>query len=161
VIEDNPVRHWISLVSRSAMPFESRWTSMALKRVAPDVHRRLTEQRALFDHALARGSAAKIGLQGAALCRGYTEAFRVLERAAEPDDAYQLGQDPRTGLRVAIGQQKSAAQRVRELHGEAVVWITPDEVAAFLGSLEAFGPTAAVKRLVPGAEIVDVRPANL
>ena len=32
-------------------------------------------------------------------CRGYTKAFQVLQTAVEPDDAYLLGQDPRTGFR--------------------------------------------------------------
>ena len=68
----------------------------------------------------------------------------------------QLGQDPRTGFRVAVGQQKAAAERLRELHGESVVWITPDEVAVLLVHVEAFKPIAAVKRLFPGAEIVDL-----
>jgi hypothetical protein len=46
--------------------------------------------------------------------------------------------------------------RVRELHGDMVVWITPDEVATVLANLEAFKPIAAIKRLFPGAEMVDV-----
>jgi hypothetical protein len=77
----------------------------------------------------------------AAMCRGYAKAFQVLQAAAEPDDGYQLGQDPRTGFRVAIGHQKPAAARIRELYGEAVVWITPDEVAGIVGNLELFPPS--------------------
>jgi hypothetical protein len=67
------------------------------------------------------------------LCRGYAIAIQPLERAAQPDDAYMLGQDSRTGIRV-----KAAAVWVRELHGDMVVWITPDEVAAALANVEAF-----------------------
>jgi hypothetical protein len=66
----------------------------------------------------------------------------------------------RSGFRVAIGQQKSVAQRVRELHGAAVVWVTPDEVAAIVANLEAFKPIATIKRLLPGAEILDVYPGE-
>jgi hypothetical protein len=49
---------------------------------------------------------------------------------------------------------------VRELHGESVSWITPDEVAALLANVEAFKPVAAIKRLFPGAEILDLRPGD-
>jgi hypothetical protein len=89
VTDDDLVRQWITRVSRAAVPFESRWTWMALKQVDPDVQRQLTEQRVLFDRALVTGSAAHIELHGAAMCRGYTEAFRALERAAQPEDAYR------------------------------------------------------------------------
>jgi hypothetical protein len=105
------------------------------------------------------GSTADVELHGAATCRGYKKAFQMLEGAAEPDDAYQLGQDPRTGFRVAIGHQKAVAARVRELHGEDVAWIMPDEVAAIVSSA-AFEPVAAIKRLFLGAEIHDIRPRD-
>jgi hypothetical protein len=101
------------------------------------------------------GSAEEIEGHGAAMCRGYRKAVQVLERAGTLDDAYLLGQDPRSGFRVAIGEQKAAAGRVREL--ATVVWITPDEVATILANLEAFRPITAIKRLFPGAEILDVR----
>jgi hypothetical protein len=38
-IEDAALRHWIGAVSEAAIPFESRWTWAALKRVDPDIHR--------------------------------------------------------------------------------------------------------------------------
>jgi hypothetical protein len=81
----------------------------------------------------------------------------VLQARAEPDDAYQLGQDPRTGFRVAIRHQKAAAERVRELYGEAVLSISPDEVAALLANNEGFKAIADIKRLFPATEIRDVR----
>jgi hypothetical protein len=83
-------------------------------------------------------------------------AVRVLERVGEADDAYIL--DMRTGFRVAIGQQKAAAERVREVHGQAVVWVTPDEVAAVIANVDAFKPIAAIKHLFPGAEMLEVHP---
>jgi hypothetical protein len=95
------------------------------------------------------------------MCRGYVKAVQTMDSAAEPDDAYQLGQDPRTGFRVAIGEQKASAERVRELHGDTVIWTTPDEVAAILAGIEGFRPIAAIKRLFPGAEVLDVRPDEL
>jgi hypothetical protein len=155
--EDAAMRQWMAAVSEAATPFESRWTLAALKRVDPDTHRRLLEQRSLFDQVMVTGSAGEVEAHGAAMCRGYRKAVQVLEQAGTSDDAYLLGQDPRSGFRVAIGEQKAAAGRVREIAGAAVVWITPDEVAAILANLEAFKPTAAIKRLFPGAEILDVR----
>jgi hypothetical protein len=112
--------------------------------------------RSLLDQALVTGTPEEIELHGAALCRGYAKAIQVLEVAAEPDDAYMLGQDMRSGFRVAIGRRKAVAQRVREVHGETVVWITPDEVATIVANLEAIRPIAAIKRLFPGAEMLDV-----
>ena len=45
---------------------------------------------------------------------------------------------------------------MRGLYGEAVVWITPDEVAAIIANFEAFKPIVTIKRLFFGAEILDV-----
>ena len=84
----------------------------------------------------------------------------MLEVAAEPDDAYMLGRDMQSGFRVAIGRQKAVAQRAREVHGETVVWITPDEVATIVANLEVFKPIVAIKRLFPGAEMLDVHPGE-
>jgi hypothetical protein len=154
--EQAAIRRWQTAVAEAALPFERRWTLAALKRVDPDIHRRLIAQRSLFDQALVTGAADEIELHGAALCRGYAMAVQTLERAAEPDDAYMLGQDMRSGFRVAIGSQKAVAQRVRDVHGETVVWITPDEVATIVPNLEAFKPVVAIKRLFPGAEMLDV-----
>ena len=43
------VRHWLAEVSAAALPFESRWTWLTLRRVDDDLGRRLFEQRGLFD----------------------------------------------------------------------------------------------------------------
>jgi hypothetical protein len=160
-VKSTAVRYWIRAVSEAAIPFESRWTWAALKRVNSEVHDRLRKQCDLFAYSLENGSFADVKAHGLATCRGYAKAFQVLATAAEPDATYQLGEDPHTGFRVAIGHQKAAAERVRESHGEGVVWITPDEVAALLGNLEAFKPIAGIKRLFPGAEILDIRPVSL
>jgi hypothetical protein len=126
-----------------------------LRRVDGDLARRLFEQRGLFDQACVTGTAEEVDLQGAALCRGYAAAVQTLSQAQAPDDAYMLGADPVSGLKVAIGDQKAAAARVREIHGERVVWVTPDECASLLASVEAFKFVGAVKQFFPGAEIVD------
>lgn len=152
------VRHWLTEVSAAALPFESRWTMLALKRVDPDLARRLFEQRGLFDQACVTGSVEEVETHGAAMCRGWGAAVRTLSSSQEPDDAYMLGSDPATGLKVAIGHQRAAMDRVREVHGERVVWITPDEVAKLMASVEQFKFVGAVKQLFPGAEIIDRYP---
>lgn len=156
--DDNAVRRWLVAASTSALAFERRWTLAALKRVNPDLAQRLLEQRALFDQAVVTAPAEEIELHGAAMCRGYAAAVRALEAAQEPDDAYLIGKCPRTGYTIAIGEQKAAAERVREIHGERVVWVTPDELASIMNSVEAFKPIAAIKRLFPGAEIIERYP---
>src|SRR5215207_2296156 len=101
--DEQVLRYWIGEVSNAAALLERRWTRAALKRVDPDITKRLEEQRDLFDRAAVTGTVEDIERHGAALCRGYTVAVRTLEIAQEPDDAYMLGQDPRTGFKVAIG----------------------------------------------------------
>jgi hypothetical protein len=158
--EHAAIRKWQAAVAEAALPFEARWTLAALRRVDHDLHRRLLDQRDFFDQALVISTAQDIEVHGAALCRGYAIAIQALERAAEPDNAYMLGQDVRSGFRVAIGQQKAAAQRVRDVHGDKVVWVTPDEVATIVANLEGFKSIALIKRLFPGAEILDVHPSK-
>ena len=81
-----------------------------------------------------------------------------MQNAQIEDDAYMLGTDLVTGTKVAIGTQKAAAQRVRQIHGNNVIWLTPDEVARMLAGLESFKTIGAVKKLFPGAEVIDRYP---
>lgn len=154
------VKHWLAEVSAAALPFESRWTWLALRRVDDDLGRRLFEQRALFDQACITGTAAEVETHGAAMCRGYAAAVRRLEQSGAEDDAYQMGQCPRTGFRIAVGQQKAAVDRVMEIHGNSVCWISTDEVASLLSGLESFKFVAAVKKHFPGAEVIDRYPGE-
>ena len=153
--DEKLMRKWRTEASAAALSFESRWTMLALRRVDADLAQRLGEQRNLFDQACITGTADEIETQGAAMCRGYAAAVRALEASGAADDAYLLGRCPRTATVVAIGEQKAAVERVRELHGEDVVWITPDEVATLFASAEGFKMVAAVKQMFPGAEIID------
>lgn len=152
------LRHWLSSVSDAAAAFESRWTMRALARVDADLSRRLSEQRSFWDAACVTGTDDDIALQGGGMVRGYAAAVRALAAAGTEDDAYMLGSCSRTGCRVAIGHQRAAVDRVRELHGDRVIWITPDEVAALMASVEAFKFVGAVKQLFPGAETIDRYP---
>ncbi len=156
--DEQAMRRWYAEVSSAASLFERRWTRHALKRVDKALAQRLQEQRDLFDRSLVTGTAAEIETQGAAMCRGYAVATKAMETSGEADDSYILGQDARSGFRVAIGHQRAAADRVAELGGQPVVWISADEVAAMMAGLEGFKQLAAVKQLFPGAEVVDVLP---
>lgn len=151
---DAAVRHWRGEVSKAAACFEARWTDLSLRRVDSGLAQRLFEQRGLFDEACVIGAVDDIETQGAAMCRGYAAAVKAMEQAGEGDDAYMLGSDPTTGLKVAVGLSKASVGRVTELHGQDVVWVTPDEVAALMSSVEAFRFAHAVKQRWPAAEMV-------
>ena len=140
-------------VSDAAAPFESRWTLTALHRLDPELHDRLLDQQSLYHQALVTGEADDVEEQSAAMCRGWAAVTRVMEAAAVPDDAYLLGFH--AGTRVAIGEQKHAIARVRELHGTPVIWITPDEVAALVAGLEAI---KTAKSLWPDATTIRLYP---
>ena len=60
VMSSATVRHWLAEVSAAALPFESRWTWLTLRRVDDDLGRRLFEQRGLFDQACVTGTAAEV-----------------------------------------------------------------------------------------------------
>jgi hypothetical protein len=153
-MSSSAVRHWLAEVSAAALPFESRWTWLSLRRVDDDLGRRLFEQRGLFDAACVTGTAAEVETHGSAMCRGLALAVRTMEQAGAEDDAYMLGSDPASGLKVAVGLQKAALDRVREIRGQDVVWVTPDEVATLMASVEAFKFVGAVKQFFPGAEVI-------
>lgn len=154
------VIHWRRQVSDAAVALECRWTMNALRRVDAELARRLHEQIGLFDQACVTGSEDEVALHGAATCRGYSAAVAALGQAGEPDDAYLIGFDSASGLRIAIGDQKAAVDRVREIHGDRVIWVTPDECARLLAGVEAFKFVGAVKQFFPGAEIIDRYPSE-
>jgi hypothetical protein len=154
--DEQLVRHWSREVSKAAANYERRWTWAALKRVDPDIATRLFAQRDLFGRAAVTGTGDEVEVHAAALCRGYAAAVKALEAADEPDDAYLLGRDPRSGFTVAVGHQKAAADRVAELHGQSVVWVSPDEVAALFAQLRGEDALWTVKRAFPGAEVIDI-----
>ena len=68
-----------------------------------------------------------------------------------PDDAYLIGHDDHSGVRVAISDQKAARARVEELYGEQIIFITPSEIATLLGRSDTI---RTLKGLFPGAELL-------
>lgn len=149
------IETWMKLTSDAAALFERRWTWLALRRVDAELATALHEQRELFNQECVTGQPAEIALHGEALCRGYAVVVRAMEAAEAPDDAYVIGRDPVSGFTVAIGNQRAAVDRALELHGSRVTWVTPDEVAAMMAS--PFISVAEVKRIFPGAEIIEFR----
>lgn len=141
----------LSQAAAAAAMFESRWTMRALRRVDADLHDAVEEQQSLFQESLLLGEDDQIREHGEAMCRGWQAAVVRMEHEQEPDDAYQIGEHG--GTTVAIAQQRSASMRVRDLHGERVIFLTPDEVAAMFVGMQA---VAQVKALWPGAEITKV-----
>ena len=154
------ISEWMRRVSEAAQSFESRWTMKALKRVNAELHQLMSEQLDLYHKALVTGSPANIDYHASAAIRGYRAIHEAMAKSGEPDDAYMLGFDARTGTRIAIGDQKACVYRVRQVHGKDVVWITPDECAALFAQVEGFKSIAAIKNMFPGAEIVDVHPGE-
>jgi len=146
---------WRNESNLAAAAFEMRWTLLSLYGLDRELGVALFEQKELFAEACAIGDGHEIVEHGAALVRGYEKAIRAMETAQIPDASYLLGVCPTTGYKIAIGVTKAAQQRVVLLHGQDVVWFSPDEVATLAASSEAFMTVAAIKKKFPGAEVVE------
>jgi hypothetical protein len=88
----------------------------------PTLDRLLDEQRLLFSEALGTGITDDIVEHGESMIRGWQAAVRRVSDADVPDDAYLVGEDPASGVRVAISAQRSAEARVRECYGDHVIF---------------------------------------
>jgi len=142
-----------SLVVReahAAAAFECRWLMSSLARVDPELHGNLLEQRSFWAQAQVTGDAQEVVEQGEAMIRGWQAAVARMLQAGAPDDAYVLGQHG--DMIVAIGLN-GGLSRVRELGGQRVVWLTPDEVAQLYAGLQMIGK---VQELWPDARVVSV-----
>lgn len=137
--------------SEAAALYEARWTLRALRRVDAELCDAIEEQRSMFHEALITGEDEDIIEQGEAMCRGWAAAIRRMEQEQVAEDAGMVGFDPATGMKVVISGQRAVEQRAKELYGDTVVFLTPDEVAAMFAGLQS---VAKVKALWPGAEIV-------
>ncbi len=139
-------------VTELAAMYESRWTLHALELVDSELHAALTEQVDMFHEQLVTGEDEEIIDHGEAMCRGWRAAIVAMEQSNIADDAYLVG---RFGdITIAVGRSAKSSQRVRDVHGENVVWLTPREVA---GMFFRIREVEAVKALWPDAEIVNVR----
>jgi hypothetical protein len=143
-------------VSEAAKPFESRWTLRALLAEDKELYHRFREQQGLWNAALVTGSEIEIADQTAAMCRGWHAIAQRMDEAGVPDNAYLIGVDEETGTQVAIGDQLATRDRVREVHGEKTIFLTPSEVATLLTSTTVI---TSLKNLFPGAELLEIRPS--
>jgi hypothetical protein len=148
------IGRYLELVAQAALPYESRWTLRALARVDPGLHQALAEQQELYHHALVTAEPDELKLQAEAMVRGWGAAVRRMEESGQPDDAYVVGLDTNTGIRVAIAYNKVVQARFQFLHGPRAIVLTPDEVATLVA---AQGMMLAVKAAFPGSELRAVR----
>lgn len=149
------VTFWMRTVSEAALSFEGRWTMKTLRRINPGLHEAMSEQLALWGEACVCGTVKDVAEHGGATVRGYQALTKAMLASGEADDAYVVGFDARTGLYVAIGEQKACGARVREVHGERAIFLSPDEVAGLVASVNGL---AMLKQIFPGAEIIDRHP---
>lgn len=157
-LDSRVILQLIAEVAAAAEAFEGRWTIGALARVDPGLADLLVEQLADYHEAQVIGTLVDLKEHARGAVRGYLKAARVCEAAGLEDDAYLLGVDSSTGLRVAIGDRRLSAQRVADLHGSRVIWLNPDEVAKLWSSIAGLRRIDAVKACFPGATVVDIRP---
>jgi len=145
-------------ITTAASAFEARWTMLALKRVDRDLHDALRDQQALYYEAHMHGTPADIEAQGRGLVRGYAAAVNAMEQAEQADDAYMIGRH--NGMVVVISDQKAVQSRLTEVvsTGERAILMSPDEVALLMGSIEGLSTLAAIKKLFPGAEVIERYP---
>lgn len=152
---DRALRKWHDETAGAALAFESRWTWLSLRRHDPDLGERLFDQRQRFNRACVTGTAHDIEEEGAALCRGYAIAAAAMQAVNADDDAYIVGRCPETGTTIAISRNRAVVRRVRELFGDEVIWVTPDEIATLFSTRKQFMAVAAVKQQFPGAEVIE------
>jgi hypothetical protein len=136
-------------VGVASRAFESRWTLRSLRLVDPELHQTFVEQQQLWEDALVTGDKSDIVEQTAAMVRGWLAATRRMEKAGADDCACTIGQCANTGLKVAIGFQIAAAERL----APGICFITPDEVAMLLASQREI---LKIKELFPGATVEDI-----
>lgn len=145
-------------ITAAATAYEARWTLAALYRADPDISGRLRRQIGLWNDAVREADPEAVEIQGRALCRGYVKAVEAMTLSGAADDAYQVGKDEASGLTLAIGHQIASAEHVAATHGPDVVFVTPDEIAGLLNSLDGFAAIAAMKRAFPGAVALPKEP---
>lgn len=144
-------------VAQAAALLEGRWTMGALARVDAALAQRMTEQIELYHAAQITGTMADLKTHTRGMIAGYKKCARAMEASGVEDDAYIIGQDTATGMRIAIGDKKASAARVAELFGSGVVWLNPDEIAKLYASIAGLRRIDALKSLFVGAEVVNIR----
>lgn len=123
---------WGPRVNKAALPFEKRWTRRALKLHDPKLAEQFEVQLERYCSAIVSGTSTEIDTEGARMCQAYALVAAELHAANVPDDAYLIGRDAKSGLTIAISPVPAAAERVREVYGDGVIWFSPDEIATLV-----------------------------
>lgn len=158
-LTDRVASECVALTAPAEQAFTSRWRMSTLKRIEPDLYEALVDQKRLYDIALITGTDTEAREQASAMVRGWKAACARLEAPLQPDDAYFVGLDGRTGTYVVIGDHPASAARVQahpRYAGVNAVFMTPDEVAAIVAGMQTL---SAVKLAFPDAEVIEMHPA--
>jgi hypothetical protein len=131
----------------AARAFESRWLLSSLRLIDPALYERFCGQRLDWEKALVTGDRSEVQEQTAAMVRAWQVVTARME-GQEPS-AYMLGQDPNTGLKVAITNQLAVAGDLPP----DTVFVSPDEVAVLIAAQQEI---LKVKRLYPGATVEEI-----
>lgn len=159
---DRAVQRMWQKVLEARAKFEGRWMMLSLHRVDEELYKNLMEQNDIFDEVTITGSPEDVEEHGEATIRGYEIAIKRMEKSEIEDDSYVMGCCPMTGLKIAIGSKRGSTKRIREVYGQDVVFISPDEVATIIamkGECESkvIAFIHETKKLFPGAEMIASR----
>ena len=153
--QEKLIAECMAMVAPAEAAFRSRWRMSTLKRIDPELHQALSEQIDLYCSSLVTGSDAETREQSQAMVRGWRAACAALETPLQPDDAYLVGFDGVSGLRVVISDSKQSIARVQVVDGQRVVMVSPDEVAKMIAGLNLI---AEAKSCFPDAEVISIYP---
>lgn len=145
----------LAQVAPAEEAFRSRWRLSTLQRIDVELHQALVEQIELYNAALVTGSDSEAREHAAAMVRGWRAACAALEAPLQDDDAYFVGIDYHTGLRVVIGEHRESVGRVQVRDDRKVIFMTPDELAIMVGGLQII---AEAKTIFPDAEVIRLYP---
>ena len=115
--------------------FDARWTTSALRRVDIDLADKLAAQVSKFHKALLVSDVDDVEKHGNATVRGYRRAIEVMDAADVEHDAYLVGQDTQSGLRVVVSRSNATATNPPDTIGDNVFIVQVDELARLLASV--------------------------
>lgn len=133
--------------------FDARWTMSALERVDAPLAEKLRTQVSKFHRSLVVSDLDEVEKHGAATVRGYRRAIDVMEAAEVEDDAYLVGQDSQSGLRVVVARSNATLTHDPKRFGENAFVVQVDELARLFASTPNFAVLAAAAKSFPGCGV--------
>lgn len=133
--------------------FDARWTMSALERVDRELAERLRSQVSKFHKSLLMSELDEVQKHGAATVRGYRRAIETMDTARAEPDAYLVGQDSQSGLRVVVSRTNATLTNPPADLGENVFIVQVDELARLFASTPNLAFIAAVAKAVPGCGV--------